>query len=127
MLFAFGLCEFDQILIAQPRRFGQHRARHADLVIFSQPPDHGAGRLLDGRDLAAHFGECNAGRDIGERADFDGLDQAFEHVAEQLDLLAGKAVGRRQEQVRDAPEGIEMLFGGPGMDSRLDFIGNSSV
>ena len=65
-------------------------------------------------------------RDIGQRADLDGLDQAFQHVAEQLDLLAGIAVGRRQEQVRDPPEGIEMLFRGAGLDGRLDFIGNRS-
>ena len=124
MLLALGLCEFDQILGRQPRRFGQHRTGDRDLVVLREAADHGRRRLLDGGELRAHFGERNARGDIGQRAQLDGPDQAFEHVAEQLDLLAIAAVGGQQKQVGDALEGFEMLFGRTGLDGRIDFVGD---
>ena len=38
--------------------------------------------------------------DIGQRAQLDGPDQPFQHVAEQLDLFAGIAVGGHAETGR---------------------------
>ena len=126
MLLAFGFREFDQVLRRQPRGFRQHRPRDRDLVMPRQPADHAGRRLLDGGELRAHFGERDAGGDIGQRADLDGLDQALQHVAEQLDLLAGITVGGVQEQVGDPPDGFEMLVGGGGLDGGLDLIGDRS-
>ena len=126
MLFALGLRQLDQIFRRQPRGFGQHRAGDGDLVMPRQPANDGWRRLLHGSELRAHFGQRNAGADIGERANFDGLDQAFEHVAEQLDLFAAIAVGGQQKQVRDPPDGFEMLFRRAGRDRGLDFVGKGS-
>ena len=126
MLLALGLRQLDQILRRQPRGFLQYRAGDGDLVVPRQAADHGGRRLLDRGELRAHFRQRDAGADIGERADFDGLDQAFEHVAEQFDLFAGIAIGGQQEQVRHAPDGFEMLFRRAGRDRGLDLVGNGS-
>ena len=96
MLLALGLRELDQILRRQPREFGQHGSRDRDFVVVGKATDDGMRRLLHRRQLAAHFGERNFRADIGERAQLDGLDQAFEHVAEQLDLLVAATVGGRR-------------------------------
>ena len=126
VLLAFGFREFDQVLRRQPRGFRQHRPRDRNFVMPRQPADHAGRRLLDGGELRAHFGERDAGGDIGQRADLDGLDQALQHVAEQLDLLAGISVGGVQEQVGDPPDGFEMLVGRGGLDGGLDLIGDRS-
>ena len=126
MLLALGLRELDQIVGRKPRRFGQHRPRNRNLVILRQAADHGRRRLLDGGELRAHFGERNARRDIGQRAQLDGPDQPFQHVAEQLDLFAGIAVGGHQKQVGDLPQRIQMFFRRAGLDGRLDFVGDRS-
>jgi hypothetical protein len=126
MLLAFGLREFDQILRRQPRRLRQHRPRHRNIVIARQAAHDRGRRLLDGGELRAHFGERDAGGDVGQRAQLDGLDQPLQHVAEQLDLLAGIAVGRHQEQVGDPADGVEMFFRRAGLDGRLDLVGDRS-
>ena len=126
MLLALGLRQFDQVLGAQPRRFGQHRPRDRDLVIVRQAADHVRRRLLDGGELRAQFGERDARRDVGQRAQLDGPDQPFQHVAEQLDLFAGIAVGGAQKQVGDLLQRIQMFVGGAGRDGRLDLVGNRS-
>ena len=126
MLLALGLRERDQIVGRKPRRFGQHGPRNRNLVILRQAADHGRRRLLDGGELRAHFGERNARRDIGQRAQLDGPDQPFQHVAEQLDLFAGIAVGGHQKQVGDLPQRIQMFFRRAGLDGRLDFVGDRS-
>ena len=109
MLLALGLRQLDQVLGRQPRQFGQHRPRNRDLVIVGQAADHVGGRLLDGSELRAHFGERDPRGDIGQRAQLDGPDQPFEHVAEQLDLFAGIAVGGQQKQVGDLLQLIQMF------------------
>jgi hypothetical protein len=127
MRLAFALHQFDQILRRQPRGFGEHGTRDGNLVMPGEAANDRRRRLLDGGELAAHFGQRNARRDIGQRSDLDGLDQALQHVAEQLDLLAAAAVDRRQKQVGDAPEGFEVLFRRTGLDGRLDLVGDRSV
>ena len=91
-----------------------------------QAADHGRGRLLDGGELRAHFGERDARGDIGQRAQLDGPDQPFQHVAEQLDLFAGIAVGGQQKQVGDLLQRIQMFFRRTGLDGGLDFVGDRS-
>jgi hypothetical protein len=56
--------------------------------------------------------------DIGQRAQLDGPDQPFQHVAEQLDLFAGIAVGGHQKQVGDLPQRIQVFFRRAGLDGR---------
>ena len=123
MFFALGLRQLDQVLRRQPRGFRQHGPAMVISSCRASRRTIGGRRLLDGGELRAHFGQRNAGADIGERADFDGFDEAFEHVAEQFDLFAGKAVGGQQEQVRDAADGFEMFFRRTGRDRGLDFVG----
>ena len=43
-------------------------------------------------------------------AQLDRLDEPFEHVVEQLDLLVVEAAGGRQEQVGDAPGRLQAFF-----------------
>ena len=81
-------------------------------------------RLLDGSQLRAHFGERNARGDIGQRAQLDGPDQSLEHVAEQLDLLAGIAISLQQEQVGNPANRLDMFFRRTGRNGRIDFVGN---
>ena len=126
MLLALGLRQLDQVVGRQPRRFGQHRPRDRDLVVVGEPPDHAGRRLLDGGELRAHLGERDARGDIGQRAQLDGPDQPFQHVAEQLDLFAGIAVGGQQKQVGDLLQRIQVFFGRAGLDGRLDFVGDRS-
>ena len=126
MLLALGLRQFDQILRRQPRGFGQHRAARSKSRRAGEPANDRWRRLLDGGELGAHFGERDARADIGQRAELDGLDQAFEHVAEQLDLFAAIAVGGQQKQVRHALDGLEMFFRRAGLDGGLDFVGDGS-
>ncbi len=92
-----------------------------------QMPDHVRRRLRHRGQLRAHFGQRNPRADIGERPDLDGPDQAFQHVAEQLDLFAIAAVGGQQKQVRHALEGFEVFFGRAGLDGGFDFVGDRSV
>ena len=80
--------------------------------------------LRDGRELRAHLGERDPGADLRDRPGLDGFDQAFEHVVEQRDLLVVVAIGRRQEKIRHAPDGLEALFLGSEADGRFDFFGN---
>ena len=125
MLLAFGLRQLDQILGRQPRRFGQHRPGDRDLVIVARAGGpRPAGACLIGGELRAHLGERDARGDIGQRAQLDGPDQPFQHVAEQLDLFAGIAVGGHQKQVGDLPQRIQMFFGRAGLDGRLDLVGD---
>ena len=122
MLLALGLRQLHQILGRQPRQFGQHGSGDRNLVIVREAADHGHRRLLDRGELRAHFGERDARGDIGQRAQLDGPDQPFQHVAEQLDLFAGIAVGGHQKQVGDLPQRIQMFFGRTGLDGRLDLL-----
>ena len=126
MLLALAPGELDEILGRKPRRFGQHRSRDRNLVIVREAADHGRRRLLDGGKLRAHFGERDARGDIGQRAQLDGPDQPFQHVAEQLDLFAGIAVGGQQKQVGDLPQRIQMFVRRAGLDGRLDLVGDRS-
>ena len=126
MLLAFGLREFDQILRRQPRRFGQHGGRDRNLVVMREAANDGRRRLLDGGELAAHFGQRHPRSYIGQRPQLDGLDQPLQHVAEQLDLLAAAAFGGQQEQLGDPLDGLEVLFRRAGPDGRLDLVGDRS-
>ena len=127
MLFALGLGDLDQIFRAEPGRFGEYWAGDADLVMARETADHRRRRLRDGRQLFAHFGKRNSCADIGDRADFNGLDQALEHIVEQLDLLAVEAAGGKQKEFGDALDGLQALFGGSDFDRGFDFVGDRSL
>ena len=93
MLLAPGFRDLDKIVFAQSRRLLQDRSGDGDFVMIGEPADDGRRRLRDRCQLLAHFGKRHAGADVGDRANLDGLDQPFEHVVEQLDLLVVEAVG----------------------------------
>src|ERR1700676_5683168 len=90
MLLPFGLRDFNQILLAETRGFRQHRPGDADLVIARQTADHRGRRLRNRRKLNAHFSKSDPGADIGDRPYLDRLDEALQHIAEQLNLLPSK-------------------------------------
>ena len=55
----------------------------------------------------------------------DGLDETFEHVVEQLDLLVIEAAGGRQEKIGDTRLTVSMHFAvEPPTNGSLDFINN---
>src|ERR1700675_2115474 len=99
MLLAFGLRDFNQILLAETRGFRQHRPGDADLVIARQTADDGGRRLRNRRKLNAHFSKSDPGADVGDRPYLDRLDEPLENIAEELNFLAGDAAGGRDKQL----------------------------
>jgi hypothetical protein len=63
--------------------------------------------------LLAHFGKGHASADIRDRANLDRLDEPFEHIVGQLDLLVVEAAGGGQKEIGDAPGGFRRFSAEP--------------
>ena len=121
---ALGLRDLDQIVVAEPGGFGQHRSGDRDFVVPRQATHHGSRRLGNRCKLAAQLGQSDPSADIGDGAKLDGVDQAFKDVAEQLGLLVVETASGRQKQGGHAPGHIRALLRGAGGNRRLDLVGD---
>jgi hypothetical protein len=72
--------------------------------------------------LNAHFRQRDTRTYIRDCPDFYRLDQAFEQIAEQLDLLMIEAAGRRNKKIRNALGRFQALFSRPGTYCRFDLV-----
>ena len=114
--------DLHQLAVIEARGFLQHGAGDADLVIVGEAAHHGRRRLRDRRELRADLGQRDACAHVGDGAQLDGADQAFEHVVEQRDLLVVEAAGGSQEQVGDAPGRLQPLFRRAGPNRGFDLV-----
>ena len=102
----------DQILLAEPRRMGQHRLGYLDLVVMGEPPDQAHRRILQTREPLAQF---------THRLALDPVDQALEDVIEQRRFgLRGVRSGV-EKQIRDAAEHCAALLARAVADGVFDF------
>ena len=122
MLLALGFCDLDQVVIGKARRFLQDGRGDADLVVLGELADHRWRRLRDRRQLGADFRQRHAGADVGDGAQLDGLDQPFEHMVEQVDLLTAELARGNQKKVGDAPRGLDAFRSRASADRSLYFI-----
>ena len=102
--------------------FRQDRTSDRDLVIAGKSANDRRRRLRNRRQLAAHFSQCNTDAYVCDRPKLDRLDEPFQHISEQFDLLAVEAFGGRQEQVGHALDGFKALFCRPVIDCRFNFV-----
>ena len=124
MLLALGLRDFDQIVVAETRRFLQDRCGDADLVMPGKVAHDGRRRLGDRRQLRTDLGKRHARADIGDRLQLDRLDKTREHVVEQLNLFAIETASGCQEEIGDAPSRLEAFRGRAGAYRGFDFVNN---
>ena len=122
VLLAFCFGDFDQVFGAQTGGFRQDRTSDRDLVVAGKAANDRRRRLRDRRQLAAHFSQRNAGAYVCDRPNLDRLDEPFQHISEQLDLLAVEAFGGRQKQVGHALDCFQALFCRPIIDCRFNFV-----
>ena len=52
----------------------------------------------------------------------DRLDEPFEHIVEQLDLLVVEAAGGGQKEIGDAPGGFQAFFRRADIYRSFDFV-----
>jgi hypothetical protein len=95
--------------------------------VARQATDHCRRRLRHRRKLHADLGQRDPRADVGDRPQFNGLDQAFEHIVEQRDLLVIILACGNQEEVGYAPCGLEAFLLGPYADGRFDFFGDGQM
>ena len=98
---ALGSRVFHQRRVFEPHRVRQHRRGHVDRVVECQRADDPGGRVGDESEPAAEF------RPGGLP---DGPDQPAHDVAEQVDLIDGKAARAVDEEIGDAAQDL----GAPG-------------
>ena len=122
MRFAFGFRDFDQVFCGETRGFRQDGPGDGDLVVPCKAANDGRRCLGNGSQLNADFGKRQTGADIRDRPKLDRVDQTFEQIVEQLDMLRTETAGGGQKQIGNVLDRCQALFRRSDIDDGFDFV-----